>query len=212
MANFTDILPFILPETPSCPNFLALNHAVRAARELCRESKVMNVAGAFTPVNGKSAYNLAALLTVPADTEINRVLTAKQSGTPLSGFEIVDMDERMPGWELETSDTATGYVLENRRSMIVYPKPDVNATLPITVRVSLRPTIAAVTLDNDLFADYAEAITYGALYTLLTIPNKPWTNLAEAQNKLSQFNYWIERAKQDAIRGYSDQEMVVIAE
>jgi len=212
MSNFTDILPFILPETPQCPRILAANHAVRAARELCRESKVWNVSGTFSPVANAARYELVDLLDIPNDSEINMINGISQAGTPLTRGEIVDMDANSVGWRAETSKNASSFIPENRRIILIYPFPDATATDDFTASVSLRPTLTASEIDQDLYADYGEAIAYGALYSLMTIPNKPWTNLVEAQNKLIQFNYWIERATQDTVRGFSDEDMIVRVE
>jgi hypothetical protein len=88
------------------------------------------------------------------------------------------------------------------RSFSVYPIPNVKDVSSITLRVALKPTRSATTIDDLIYEEYAETIGHGAITRLALSPNKPYSNaqLAAARNAL--YTAGLNVARQRAQDGY----------
>jgi len=70
------------------------------------------------------------------------------------------------------------------------------------LRVALKPTRSATTIDDLIYEEYAETIGHGAITRLALSPNKPYSNaqLAAARNAL--YTAGLNVARQRAQDGY----------
>ena len=109
-------------------------------------------------------------------------------------------------------NTASGYVVDkgdpryiyqkDARTFSVYPIPKAADKQSLTLRVALKPTRSATTIDDFIFEEYAETIGHGAITRLALSPGKPYTNpqLAAARNGL--YNAGLNVARDRAQKGY----------
>ena len=72
----------------------------------------------------------------------------------------------------------------------------------ITMRVALKPTRAATTINDVLLEDYFEIISAGAKYRLLLSQGKPYTSPQLAAVERDFYISGINKAKQRATRGH----------
>lgn len=85
------------------------------------------------------------------------------------------------------------FVIANQTDAILVPTPNLDGTLDMIV--SLKPTIDSTGIDEDLqFNDYRMSIVHGALYRLMRVPKKPFTDQALAGDRLADFNAGITAA------------------
>jgi hypothetical protein len=91
----------------------------------------------------------------------------------------------------ETDEPAYFYRKGQSGTLSVLPPPD--AVYSLLPTVSLRPSDDSTGVyDDDLATTYAEAIAWGAIGRLLSMPRKPWTDASSAL-------YYANKAKAAAI-------------
>lgn len=190
MKTWATFLDYVQPWVSGASQPMA-EHAIKlAAIEFMQVSRCdRRTLAAVSTVADSSA---AIALTLPAETEIVRIESVR-----LQDGEFLD--------PLETNITDTTLVNESgepkyyqrdasNSKLIVLPRAD--AVYSLVTRVSLKPTLAGTGVDNDNIANrYAEAIGWGAIHRLLSIPSKPWSDMGAASLYMSK----AKMAQQDAL-------------
>lgn len=205
MATLTDFYPYILPEVPGCPE-PTVDVALRSAMiEFCEKTLIIQRdLDPVTVVKGITDYDIdppnnqlvTRLLRVwYKDVELtptapDNVNNAEVYNTLFTGADKNRADPRM-------------FIQKDERTFTVYPIPQETVANGLTVRAALKPTRLAETVEDVLFEDYAEAISSGAKYRLLSMASKPWTNGPSATLALATFNTAINVARQRASRGHT---------
>lgn len=102
-----------------------------------------------------------------------------------------------------TSTSDPQYILQkDERTFTLYPMPAETVGSAITMRVALKPTRAATTINDVLLEDYFEIISAGAKYRLLLSQGKPYTSPQLAAVERDIYVSGINKAKQRATRGH----------
>ena len=70
--------------------------------------------------------------------------------------------------------------------------------LSTIVRAQLKPTQTSISADDELMSEYRDTIVNGALFRLLRLPSKDWTDFGGAQVYSSLFNEGIIQADRRA--------------
>lgn len=102
----------------------------------------------------------------------------------------------------QTQYCKPGIFTRNRRSFFLTESP-VAAGASIKTEVSLKPSLLATGIPDELFAHYAQAIAFGAAGQVMTIPGQPFTNPVLAMDFRSRFYQGIKDAGMDAFLNFS---------
>lgn len=208
MALFADLLPYIVPDCPGVSDLLAQREAVTAAIDFFMRTNVWTCTlDPVTVVATVNTYDLDA----PTDTAVNEILEARHNGTLLPARIEDELNAQRSSWRTDTGKPVCHLRPSLSRIQLV-PTPDAasaGAAL-LFLRVSLRPVPAAATLDDDMFNLYYQAIAFGALARLQSMPGRDWSNPAYAQVNAGRFEDAVTDARVFINRGMGHGESRVI--
>lgn len=172
MAAIEDLYPGVLASAPTVPELL-LDRAIRdTARDFCKRTRYLRTQlDAIDVVADTATYDL----TLPTDTALVDIIAVTYDGSELTPKTIEQLRRDDADWE-----TATGspnyYFRSGVSSIQLVGIPQADNAGSLVVRVALMPTFAAATIDDVLVEDHHEELVNGALFRLLRIPNKGWTD------------------------------------
>lgn len=173
MKTWDDFLPKILPYAPGCPDITALERLKDAAQEFLERSRVWRVWLTITTTAALDLYTP----TLPSGAQLVELHSATLNG---SGIEV----------GVNPDDTQTGLpnlvYTEDLVQIGLYPIPSTSGQIA-RVRASLTTSDAALGVEDFLFERYAESIACGALYRICITPDKSYTNVGLASDKMNAF-------------------------
>ena len=161
---------------PGCPDTLIENNIRAAVVELCDKASVYQAElDPVTTVSGLFEYDLEP----PSGTSVRKILWATHQGKDLEPTTTTLLEQRLPKWR-EDSGVPEYFIQQNSATFILAPIPSVTIVGSTIVRAVLRPTHTSTSCDNDVMNDYRDTIINGALFLLLRIPNKDWSDMKGA--------------------------------
>lgn len=196
-------LPYVLPETPGCPEIVAIQAIRNAVIEFCEKSLLLQrdhdpistVAEVsdydFDPPTGylvtklmRAWYQRTELKVLAPDNVADPAIYNALGNKALSGNPI----------SLAQKDEVT---------FTLYPVPQYSVANAVTMRVALKPTRASVAAEDILFENWAETIAAGAKYRICATPNKGYTNPQSAAINNALFVQGLNRAMLTGNRGHA---------
>jgi hypothetical protein len=194
MASFNSLVKEVIPYVPGCPDTLILNNLRSATLELCEKSKAFVFdLDPITSISGVYEYDFDQ----PTGTDVHQILWATYDGEDLDPISPRSLEVNYPDWK-DKSSIPQVYLQKTPNTFWIVPIPSSTKTSAIQLSVALKPTRSSNNIDTTFSNDYRDGIIYGALYRLLRIPAKDWTDPAAARDYLSLFN---EEVKQAELRG-----------
>ena len=192
--SYETLLPEILPMVYGCPDTLIENSIRSAVIELCEKASVYQAElDPLTTVGGIFEYDLEA----PSGTSVQKILWVSHLGKDVEPITSTLLEQRIPKWR-EGNGVPEYYVQQGAALFWLAPVPTVTTVSSTILRAVLKPTHSSTACDNDVMNDYRDTIVNGALFRLLRIPNKEWTDLTGAQVYGSLFNQGVTDAERKA--------------
>lgn len=194
--KYEDLLVYVLPEVPSCPNFTAVQALRDSAIEFCVKTDAYHAE--LEPVDVQAAvweYDLPA----PSGTEINHVLrllrkigTVYEALTPIAPQDYyLKQGEGQPKYFTQTASNL----------LLLAPTPQEVETL--YAQFTLKPSQASIQIPDAVAKENTETLVHGALYRLLMMQDKPWTNVGSAGNNKKMYDQQLALAMRRIRQGYS---------
>ena len=182
--SYEALLPDILPMVPGCPDSLIKNNIMSAVIELCERASVYQAElDPLTTVGNIYEYDLEA----PSGTAVQKILWITHEGKDLEPLTSTPLEQRIPKWR-EGNGVPEYYVQQGSALVWLAPIPTATGVSSTIVRAVLKPTHTSSACDDGVMNDYRDTIINGALFRLLRIPNKEWTDLQGASVYGSLFN------------------------
>lgn len=206
MASYDAFLPYVLPETPGCPEVVAIQAIRSSAIDFCERSLVLQRDhDPVTVVKGIIDYDFDPPLNNTLVTKLMRAWFLKDEveATAPDMVKDVTVYNALFANANAPEGPARQIIQKDERTFSVYPKPDKTYQNALTMRVALKPTRASTTCEDVLFEDYAEFIAHGAKARLCMTPGKPYTNPDVAALGNVMFTQGVNRALQRAVRGHT---------
>lgn len=181
---------------PGCPDTLIENHVRAATIELCERAAVLQAElDAVTTINGVFEYDFEP----PTGTVVHKIMSVVHDGKELDPISTTLLDQRMPSWrEADRRGTPEYYVKVSQALFWLVPVPNETKPLSTIMRCQLKPTQVSTTADDELMSDYRDTIVNGALFRLLRLPSKEWTDFKAAQVYGALFNEGVITAERRA--------------
>lgn len=205
MKNHTEFLDYVLPQVPGCTNEMALLEIKNTIIDFCEKSLILQTdLDPITTIPNVSEYDLEP----PNDRLVVKIMKMWFKGVNLDPRALDEIFtpsafNTRSGALVEKSDPRF-YYQKDARTFSVYPIPNVKDSLAITLRVALKPTRSATTIDDLIYEEYAETIGRGAVTRLALSPGKPYSNaqIAAASNALyiAGLNVARDRAQKGYVR------------
>ena len=181
MANTTyeSLLPDVIPMAPGCPDMLIENAIRSSTIELCEKAGVYKKElDVITTTANIYEYDLEP----PSGTAVHKINWVTHKGIDLEPLSTSLLETRKPKWrEAAYAGTPEYFVKVTQSLFWLVPVPNVTTTSSTYVHVQLKPTHSSTSCDSDVMNDYRDAIVTGAVFRLLRMPSKDWTDYAGAQ-------------------------------
>lgn len=176
--SYESLVPEVAPNLYGCPDLLIKNSIRSAVIELCEKASVYQAElDPVTTVSGIYEYDLEA----PSGTSVQKILWVTHQGKDLEPITSTLLEQRIPKWrEASNASTPAYFIKQNTSTFWLAPIPSTTIVSSTLVRAVLKPTHTSTTCADEVMNDYRDAIINGALFRLLRIPNKDWTDLKGA--------------------------------
>jgi hypothetical protein len=192
--SYETLLPEILPMVSGCSDTMVENSVRAAVIELCEMSEVyQSELDPVTTVGGIFEYDLEP----PSGTSVQKILWVTHEGKDLEPLSSTLLEQRIPKWR-EGNGVPEYFVQQSSQTFWLTPVPTTTSVSSTIVRAVLRPTHTSTACDDDVMDRHRDTIVNGALFRLLRIPNKDWTDLTGAGLYGSLFNDGVKRAELQA--------------
>jgi len=195
MAAYSSLVKEVLPYVPMCPDSLVEQNIRSATIEFCERSKayVLDM-DPFTTISGVYEYDFE----IPTGTEVHQVLYMTEDGNDMDPISPRSLELNYPDWRDRTGNPHV-YLQKTPTTFWIVPVP--SGARQVIASVALKPSRTSNNIDTTISNQYRDAIIYGALYRLLRMPSREWTDVAAAREYLAQFNNEITQAELKARGG-----------
>jgi len=194
--SYEALLPEILPMVPGCPDTLIENVVRSAVIELCEKAEVYQAElDPITTVGNVFEYDLEA----PSGTAVQKILWVTHLGKDLEPISTTLLEQRLPDWRNENG-VPEYFIQQNSQTFLLAPIPSNTVASSTVVRVVLKPTYTSTGCEDDVMNDYRDTIINGALFRLLRMPSKDWSDLSAAGVYGQLFNQGVDMAERRARR------------
>jgi hypothetical protein len=196
MALYESLLPEIIPMVPGCPDTLIENNIRAAVIELCEKAAVLQAElDPVTTIAGIYEYDLEP----PTDTVVHKIMWVVHDGKEIEPISTNLLEQRKQNWRDADNRGTPEYFVKTSQSLFwMVPIPNETKASSTILRVQLKPTQTSTTADDELMSEYRDTIVNGALFRLLRLPSKDWTDFAGAQVYGSLFAEGIAQADRRA--------------
>lgn len=207
---FSSVTPRIIPYATGCPIPVAEIAIREAAIEFCELSYAWRAdMTAINVVSGTSSYSLASALPV-AGSEVVQLLVVRYDGVELPPLVNVDVRSEYPEHpDTVNTSPALYYQFTDPQTIDLVPVPDTNITGGLEIFAVLRPARTATGMDQSVLTKWSSVIELGALYRLLSMPEKNWSNPKQADHYGHRFMAQCAAANAQARKGYTRRSLQV---
>jgi hypothetical protein len=189
-----DLIPQVILEAPAVADIAASYQIALAARELCTFSLAWQDEVTL-PLSGRSLYDFA-----PDEGDLVEPMSGVYAPSATGSTSVIrpatpaQLDLNDPSWRTRTGNPLW-YYFPSSDSVRFVPNPP---TGNVIIRVALQPNMGQKTIDDRVGSVFNEGVVHGALYRLLRMPDREWTNYKLA----SYYGDLFEQAKSTAqVRG-----------
>lgn len=192
-TTYESLLPELIPMVPGCPDTLIENNIRSAVIELCEKAAVYQAElDPVATVAGTYEYDLEP----PSQTVVHKIMWVTHKGRDLEPTTTTILEQRKPNWRDAENRGTPEYFMKITQSLFwMVPVPNETLASSTIVRAQLKPTLTSNATDDEVMSDYRDTIVSGALFRLLRMPSKEWTDYAGAQVYGALFQEGIQQAE-----------------
>jgi len=197
MASFDSLVKEVLPYVAGCPDTLVENHIRSATIEFAERSKAYIFdLDPITTVSGVYEYDFDA----PTGTEVHQILWITFDGNDMDPISPRSLELNYPDWRDRTGRPNV-YLQKTPSTFWLVPVPGSTLSNGVLASVALKPTRTTSNIDTTFSNTYRDGIIYGALYRLLRIPQREWSDTRAANEYFALFNEEVRQAELKARGG-----------
>ena len=200
MTAISDIVKHVSPHVQACPAPLIEQAIVNASIRFCEASLYWrHSVSPITTVEGRSDY----VLDIPDDSTVVSVMNpAYHNGNKVEHVNTDWLNENVDNWETQEGETPKYFYTIKPGVVTIVPKPSVTTPRALKVSVVLKPLPTATTIPDHVYNDCYKIIAHGAISELLSIPDKPWSNLNTSSYFETLFMEGVSSARIKASSGF----------
>lgn len=187
------LLPYLLPEVPGCPDTLAKQTIMRTCNDFCWETGVWNeIQDPIAVRDNVNEYDLET----PSGAQIVTVKSIWMVNRELVPVTMERLQELIPNWQEATgSDPAYYNSATDYSTVRIYPIPLGANGAMMTIRAIYTPDQFGTFIPNFLVDKFLDEILAGAKARLMIMPEKTWSNPQLAAVNQVMYSEGITRAK-----------------
>lgn len=187
VTTYSAIANQMIPDLPGADADTIALYLLRAGRKFCADSERYELDVTATLVEGTNTYSLTL-----ADAQVRRIKRVRFLDTD-SGDEAKNYND---GREIFVDEFDLVYDTVDQIRLNRGAEPDSGeAGFTVVARVVYVPHIGVDILPDDFLTRWTDAIRYRAMYEMLVLPDRPWTNPEEAQRHRLMYDDEIARAR-----------------
>ena len=142
----------------------------------------------FSTIAGVYEYDFD----IPTGTEVHQVLYMTHDGKDMDPISPRSLELNYPDWRDRKGNP---HVYLQKTPSTFWIVPVASGSKQVIASVALKPSRTSNNVDTTISNQYRDAIIYGALYRLLRMPSREWSDVGAAQEYLYQFNLEITQAE-----------------
>jgi len=205
MKSYDEFLPYVLLDCPGVSDDAAIGALASAAIEFCEKSLILQRDA--DPMNikaGVTDYDLDSPLSGHLVHKVMKAWCGMTRLTPVAPDDMDDPSHYNPAASPTPQDgQPTHFTQKDERTISLWKTPGADAAKALTMRVALKPSRAATSVDDVLFEDWVDVISAGAKASLMIIPNKPFSSPQMAAFNQGAFVAGINKAMIKANKGHT---------
>jgi hypothetical protein len=176
---YETLLPDILPVVAGCTDTLVEDTIRAAVIEFCERTGAYQAElDPITTVSSIYEYDLEP----PTGTKVHKIMGAVFEGDDLEPVSSNVLEQRKPNWRNAAQFGQPEYYIQQSASLFwLVPVPNTLSVNSTIIRAQLKPTYSSTTCDEKIMDEYRDTIVNGALFRLLRMPGKDWSDLQGAQ-------------------------------
>lgn len=176
--SYETLLPEILPMVIGCPDTLIESTVRASAIDFCERTGAYQLElDPITTVANTYEYDLEA----PTGTTVHRITWATFEGNTLEPVSTELLEQRKPKWrDSDHYGDPEFYVQQSGSLVWLAPVPSDTTTSSVIIRAQLKPTHSSTSCDEQIMNEYRDAVVNGALFRLLRMPGRDWSDLQGA--------------------------------
>jgi len=196
---WADFYDNVLPDVPGVGLAFADHVIKETVIEFCNRTLIWEEDLATVVTTATSLFTL----TPPTDTLIIRPQRVVLDGDNLTPMLPAELDRMYTDWRTNPSGgNALYYFMESPKVMRIIRDPA--AGLDLDIRACLKPTETAAGFSNDdIYDEYREEISAGAVGKMLMTPNRPFTDMVLGTAKMREFNAYCGAAAGRKLNAYT---------
>ena len=195
--NLSDAVEDLYTRCPGVPEALLVTSYRDATRRFLRRVRGWVIDSTYNSGFTQGATSAEYVATLPPDAELVDFLYPRYLATDLERMTYDQMVGR--GWP--DVGSVRGARLSGVNTIVVAPDPEMDISADFSARLVLRPTRDATTIPDDVVIRYADALEYGALSLIYTVPNTAVTSMNAANYYRELFNDQIDLYEAQAADG-----------
>lgn len=196
MASFESFMKDVLPYVPGCPDTVVENALRASSIELCEKAAVYTrELDPISTVAGIHEYEFGQ----PVGTKVDKILWAIHDGEDLEAISPRGLESQNPKWRDNTS-TPKHFIQQTPDIFWLVPVPDTTKSNAVILNVSLKPSRTSNNISTQIADDYRDGIIFGALYRLLRMPARDWSDANAARDYAGLFAGTVQEAEIKARR------------
>lgn len=199
-ATWDQFYDEVLPYVRGCGVEMAKAKIIDAAIEFCAETFVWKADHA--PIDAVADQHTYDFVPPVANTKVERIDRAWYDDKEILPKTEAELRELYANWPTEAG-TPLYYLQEGLENVRLVPYPSASLTGALVMKVSLRPSTAATGVDTTIWERYVDDVAAGALAKLFVMPDKPWTNTAQAGYYGGMFEAAKDLARLKAFKGFT---------
>jgi hypothetical protein len=171
MTDLDAFLTKVLPYAPGCPEPTAFEHIRAAARDFCETTRLWRFDDTFDLGDDPN------VMCTPQDAVIHEIERCDFNGEKLDPASLDWLDDRYPDWRSDTrlwTGQPQWFTQVCPDTVRVVPTPLEQGSVKVWLR--LKPSEDCEQLPDFLFREYATTISWGALASILMLPNQTFSN------------------------------------
>ena len=198
MASFESFMKDVLPYVPGCPDTVVENALRSSSIELCEKAAVYTKElDPISTVAGIYEYEFNQ----PAGTKVDKIIWVMYDGKDLEAVTPRGLESRKPKWRDANNTSTPEYFIQQSPDLFwLVPVPDTTKSGGIIMNVSLKPSRSSNNIATEIADDYRDGIIFGALYRLLRMPSRDWSDPQAAVDYAGLFAQTVQDAEIKARR------------